>query len=91
VAYACNPSYLGGRNQEDNDSKASLSKKFWRPLSTNVWVQTSVIIATWHSDLPDLWDVEDLICPFGFQVGLLENERMGLRGLGGLFHHSLSS
>jgi hypothetical protein len=31
VAYTCNPSYLGGRNQEDHDSKPALANSSVRP------------------------------------------------------------
>jgi hypothetical protein len=31
VAHACNPSYSGGRDQEDHSSKPALGKQFSRP------------------------------------------------------------
>jgi hypothetical protein len=31
VAHACNPSYSGGRDQEDPSSKSAWTKKFARP------------------------------------------------------------
>jgi hypothetical protein len=31
VAHACNPIYLGGRDQEDLGSKSALGKQFTRP------------------------------------------------------------
>jgi hypothetical protein len=31
VAHACNPSYSGGRNQEDRGSKPAQAKQFRRP------------------------------------------------------------
>jgi hypothetical protein len=31
MAHSCNPSYLGGRDQEDHGSKPALSKQLLRP------------------------------------------------------------
>jgi hypothetical protein len=37
VAHACNPSYLGVRDQEDGDLKSTLGKEFTRPyLEKNI-------------------------------------------------------
>jgi hypothetical protein len=36
VANACNPSYLGGGDQEDHCLKPALGKKFMKPLSLPV-------------------------------------------------------
>jgi hypothetical protein len=35
VAHACNPSYLGGRNQEDLGSKPAQRNSFQDPISKN--------------------------------------------------------
>jgi hypothetical protein len=41
VAQACNPSYLGGINQEAHSSKPAQSKKFMRLMLTNGGVHLS--------------------------------------------------
>jgi hypothetical protein len=35
VAHACNPSYSGGRNQEDCSSKPAWENSLWDPISKN--------------------------------------------------------
>jgi hypothetical protein len=56
VAQACNPSYLGGRDQEDHSLRSAQVKKEKKrssqdPISTNGWTQwyTPIITATWGS------------------------------------------
>jgi hypothetical protein len=36
VAHTCNPSYLGGRDQEDWGSKPAKAKKFMKPYLKNM-------------------------------------------------------
>jgi hypothetical protein len=38
VAHAYNPSYLGGRDQEDHGSRPGLAKSSWYSISTNDWL-----------------------------------------------------
>jgi hypothetical protein len=33
VAHACNPSYFGGRDQEDNSLKIAMANSLWDPVS----------------------------------------------------------
>jgi hypothetical protein len=43
VAHACNPSYLGGRDQEDFSSRPTLANSSQDPISKNPQVDASVL------------------------------------------------
>jgi hypothetical protein len=47
VAQACNPSYLGGRDWEDNSLRPAWAKSLQDPISTNSWTPwlTPVILS----------------------------------------------
>jgi hypothetical protein len=43
VAHACNPSYSGGRDQEDHGSKPAWGNKFLRPYLKNTHHQKGLV------------------------------------------------
>jgi hypothetical protein len=50
VAHICNPSYLGGRDQEDHSLRSALAKSSQDPISTNSGIYLS-FQATWQIEI----------------------------------------
>jgi hypothetical protein len=49
VAHACNPSYLGGRDQEDQGSKLAWANSYGDSTQLGAWWHTPVILAPQES------------------------------------------
>jgi hypothetical protein len=54
-AQACNPSYMGGRNQEDHSSRPTRTKSSQDSILTNVWAWCTHLSSQlyWEAQLKD--------------------------------------